>query len=122
MAAREHVGYPPDSAADHSGVDTVVEREKRYKTAPLALENPPQHPVVTLLHTPRRRGPVLETLTDVRREMARVYRGMRHGRIDSQDATRMTYVLTQIAKIIQTAELEARIERLEAAADTTARP
>jgi len=65
---------------------------------------------------------VLETLTDVRREMARVYRQMRYGRIDTQDATRMTYVLTQIAKIIQTAELEARIERLEAAADTTARP
>ena len=122
MAAREHVGYPPDSAADHSAMDTVVEGEQRPKTVPLALENPLPRPVVTLLPSPRRRGPVLETLTDVRREMARVYRGMRHGRIDSQDATRMTYVLTQIAKIIQTAELEARIERLEAAADAAARP
>ena len=92
------------------------------KNVPLAPNNPPPRPVVTLLPSPRRRGPVLETLTDVRREMARVYRNMRHGRIDTQDATRMTYVLTQIAKIIQTAELEARIERLEAAADTTARP
>ena len=90
--------------------------------APVATDNPPPRPVVTLVPSPRRRGPALETLTDVCREMARVYRGMRHGRIDSQDATRMTYVLTQIAKIIQTAELEARIERLEAAADTTARP
>jgi len=58
---------------------------------------------------------VLETLTDVRREMARVYRGMRHGRIDTQDATRMTYVLSQIAKIIQTAELEARVSAVERA-------
>ena len=68
--------------------------------APVALDNPSQRPVVTLLTTPRRRGPVLESLTDVRREMARVYRGMRHGRIDTQDPTRMTYVLIQIAKII----------------------
>ena len=72
-------------------------------------------PTLALLPTPHRRGPVLETLTDVRREMARVYRQMRHGRIDTQDATRMTYVLTQIAKIIQVSELDARIEAVERA-------
>ena len=81
--------------------------------APLTPDNPPQSRVVTLIPSPRRRGPVLETLTDVRREMARVYRQMRHGRIDTQDATRMTYVLTQIAKIIQVSELDARIEAVE---------
>ena len=85
------------------------------ETAPVPLDNPPRRPAVTLLPTPRPRGPVLETLTDVRREMARVYRGMRHGRIDTQDATRMTYVLSQIAKIIQTAELEARVAAVERA-------
>ena len=85
------------------------------ETAPVAPDNPPPRPVVTLLPSPQRRGPVLETLTDVRREMARVYRQMRHGRIESQDATRMTYVLTQIAKIIQVAELDARIEAVERA-------
>ena len=85
------------------------------ESAPVAIDNPPQCPVVALLPTPRRRGPVLETLTDVRREMARVYRQMRHGRIDTQDATRMTYVLSQIAKIIQTAELEARVAAVERA-------
>ena len=85
------------------------------ETAPVAADNPPPRPVVTLLPSPRRRGPVLESLTDVRREMARVYRNMRHGRIDTQDATRMTYVLSQIAKIIQTAELEARVAAVERA-------
>ena len=83
--------------------------------APVATDNPPPRPVVTLLPSPLRRGPVLETLTDVRREMARVYRHMRHGRIDTQDATRMTYVLSQIAKIIQTAELDARVAAVERA-------
>jgi len=72
-------------------------------------------PTLALLPTPQRRGPVLETLTDVRREMARVYRQMRHGRIDTQDATRMTYVLSQIAKIIETTQLDARIEAVERA-------
>ena len=83
--------------------------------APVVPDKPPPRPVVTPLPSPRRRGPVLETLTDVRREMARVYRHMRHGRIDTQDATRMTYVLSQIAKIIQTAELDARVAAVERA-------
>jgi len=81
-------------------------------------DNPQARPTLALVPTPRRRGPVLETLPDVRREMARVYRQMRHGRIDTQDATRMTYVLTQIAKIIQTTELEARIDAVERALGT----
>ena len=83
------------------------------ENAPVPVDNPQPTPVLALVPTPRRRGPVLETLTDVRREMARVYRNMRHGRIDTQDATRMTYVLSQIAKIIQTAELEARVAAVE---------
>ena len=41
--------------------------------APVAPDNPPPRPVVTLLPSPRRRGPVLDTLIDVRREMARVF-------------------------------------------------
>ena len=85
------------------------------ENAPVPVDNPQPTRVLALVPTPRRRGPVLETLTDVRREMARVYRGMRHGRLDTQDATRLTYVLSQIAKIIQTAELEARVAAVERA-------
>jgi len=40
---------------------------------------------------------------------------MRHGRIEMQDGTRLTYVLTQIAKVIQVAELDARVEAVERA-------
>jgi hypothetical protein len=47
--------------------------------------------------------------------MARVYRDMRHGRIEMQDGTRLTYVLTQVAKVIQVAELDARVEAVERA-------
>ena len=47
--------------------------------------------------------------------MARVYRDMRHGRIETQDGTRLTYVLTQITRTIQAAELDARVEAVERA-------
>jgi hypothetical protein len=88
------------------------------ENAPVPIDNSQPRRVLALVPTPRRRGPVLESLPEVRREMARVYRQMRHGRIDTQDATRMTYVLTQIAKIIQVAGLDARIEAVERALRT----
>lgn len=44
-----------------------------------------------VLPTPRRID--LANLEQVRQEMARVYRDMRHGSIESQDGTRLVYVL-----------------------------
>lgn len=59
----------------------------------------------------------LHTLNDVRIELARVYRDMRSQRLDSQDGTRLAYVLGQIARIFQTVELEKRIAALESGAN-----
>jgi hypothetical protein len=93
-------------SGDEPRIDAVIAPNGPEKAiAGQLLARPPTRP----------RRPVLKTLPDVRREMARVYREMRRGRLETQDATRMTYVLTQIAKIIQTAELEARIEAVERA-------
>jgi hypothetical protein len=61
--------------------------------------------------TPRRAD--LATLTDVRRELGRVYRDMRKGAVATQDGTRYTYVLKAIADLISQSDLEARIEALE---------
>ena len=58
----------------------------------------------------------LKTIDDVRVEMAKVYRHMKTGQIDTQDGTRMAYVLAQIGKLIEISELEARLTRLEARA------
>jgi hypothetical protein len=66
---------------------------------------------LTVIPTPLRID--LKTIDDVRLEMARVYRDMRSGSIDTQDGTRLTYVLAQVGKLIQTGELEQRIESLE---------
>ena len=52
-------------------------------------------------------------LDGVRREMARVYRAMKARTIDTQDGTRLVYVLTQIAKLHEIVEIERRIDELE---------
>jgi len=106
------VGVPQDV---QSGAQRADGPAITAEIAPTRPEKPLKGQLLAPAPSSRPRRPVLQTLPDVRREMARVYRQMRHGRIDTQDATRMTYVLTQIAKIIQTVELEARIEAVERA-------
>jgi hypothetical protein len=55
----------------------------------------------------------LKTADDVRLEMARVYRDMRQGRIESQEGTRLVYVLSALNKAIETGIIESRMESLE---------
>lgn len=55
----------------------------------------------------------LKTIDDVRVEMARVYRDMRAGRIETQDGTRFSYVLALIGKLIESGDLEKRLEAIE---------
>ena len=57
----------------------------------------------------------LKTIDQVRVEMARIYRDMRSGRIDSQDGTRMAYVLAQIGKLIESGDIEERVKALHRA-------
>ena len=62
--------------------------------------------------TPRIRLP-LGTAQDVRKELARVYRAMKSGELQTQDGTRLAYVLTELRKAIETCDLERRIGELE---------
>lgn len=64
----------------------------------------------------------LKTLDDVRLEMAKVYRGMKTRKIDTQDGTRLTYVLAQIGKLIESSKIADRIEALERALGSRPRP
>jgi hypothetical protein len=66
---------------------------------------------VTVLPTPSRID--LKTIDDVRVEMARVYRDMRAGRIETADGTKLAYVLAQLGKLIEAGELEKRLEAVE---------
>ena len=64
----------------------------------------------------------LSSLEDVRLEMAKVYRDMRSGRIDSQLGSRLVYVLGEIAKMHRLGEMAARIEAVERALAGRSRP
>lgn len=55
----------------------------------------------------------LDTMNDVKREMAKVYRECRSEILDPQTGTKLTWMLQGIAKVIETSELEKRIETLE---------
>lgn len=79
---------------------------------------PPTEPLVidgatlTVIPTGRRRA-VLNTLGGVRREMARIYREAESGKRDTAEATKLVYILGQIGKALELAEIEARLKALE---------
>lgn len=55
----------------------------------------------------------LKTVDNVRLEMAKVYRDMRRGDVDTGDGTKLVYVLSAIAKAIEIHDIEQRIKLLE---------
>lgn len=61
---------------------------------------------------PRQRTP-LKRLEDVKRELGRVYRAMKSGEIPHEDGTKRAFVLGQLGKVIEMADLEQRLDRLE---------
>lgn len=55
----------------------------------------------------------LDSMQDIKREMAKLYREARSGSIDIQDATKLTWCLQAVTKVIEGSDLEKRIEILE---------
>ena len=55
----------------------------------------------------------LVNANDIANEIARVYRATKSGEIDANIATKLTYILSTLAKIRVDQALEARIEALE---------
>ena len=66
--------------------------------------------LLTVIPTPQLK---LATIEDCRREMARVYRDARTATTDTADASRLVYMLTAIAKMIEIGQLEQRLNALE---------
>jgi hypothetical protein len=56
----------------------------------------------------------LSTIDDVKREMARLYREGKSGRRDVSAVSRLANVLALLGRLIEGAELEARLAALEA--------
>jgi len=63
----------------------------------------------------KRYGAKLDTLNELKREMARVYRESSSGILEPADGTKYFWMLEKIGKVIETSDLETRIEKLEQA-------
>jgi hypothetical protein len=86
-----------------------MRRKKSTTETPLTLDAATGKPI-----PPPPSSPInLHDIAAVRREMGKVYRDARAGKIDSQDGTRFVYILTQIAKLHEAEELERRVQQLE---------
>lgn len=55
----------------------------------------------------------LDTLSDVKREMGKIYREARSGLVETQEATKLVWCLQAIGKVITESEIEARLTALE---------
>ncbi len=55
----------------------------------------------------------LDTLADVKAEMAKVYREARSEQLDPAAATKLVWMLQAVGKVIETGDIEKRIEQLE---------
>jgi hypothetical protein len=55
----------------------------------------------------------LDTMQDVKREMAKVYRESRSELIDPVTGTKLVWILQSVARVIEGSDLEKRIEVLE---------
>lgn len=54
----------------------------------------------------------LDTMADVKRKMAKVYREAWSGIVDGQDAAKLTWMLQAVGKVIEGSDLEKRIDAL----------
>jgi hypothetical protein len=61
----------------------------------------------------RHPAPRLATAADVRREMADLYRQARTGGVEIADATKLAYILNQLATLMRIDDLEQRTAALE---------
>lgn len=55
----------------------------------------------------------LATLHKVRLEMTKLYREARQGKLESSEATRLVFILQNIAKLIESSDLSTQIAELE---------
>lgn len=57
----------------------------------------------------------LNTVADVQRELAKLYRLARSKQMDVSDASKLANILLMLARLMEGSSLEARLEALEAA-------
>ncbi len=69
--------------------------------------------VISLVQVPTHCKIKLQTLDDIRVEMARVYRECRSGKLDVTEGGKLSYQLQGIGKMIEASVIEKRLTALE---------
>lgn len=95
-------GWPTFSQAAENG------QAEASQVADSGVRQP--DPTPSKLPSPRLK---LGTIADIKRELARLYREARREEISTQTATRLAYLLNMMAQLIESAELEKRVNALE---------
>ena len=58
----------------------------------------------------------LDSMSAIRREMAKIYRQTRRGKIDINDATKLAFLLRTLAEMVASEIIERRLDNVEAKA------
>jgi len=64
-------------------------------------------------YPPRDQRLPLKTAENVRSELARIYRDAKTGKRDVSDVSKLANILQIMARLIETSDIEARLEKLE---------
>ena len=84
-------------------------------TKPVTIDGKTGKPVTP---HPVRTAPIkLNNLRSIRDELARLYRLARAGKIETQDATRLAYLLSELRQMTIAIEIEDRLVKLEEGRD-----
>lgn len=57
----------------------------------------------------------LKTIEQLSRELARVYRSVKAGDLPSEEGSRRAYIINTLGKLLESADLERRLDQLERA-------
>lgn len=93
---------PPQNTGNGSAGQPVADAK------PSNVGTPLPRPVAS----PRLR---LHKVSDIQRELRRLYISCRNGEVASSEASRLAYLLNMLANLIADSDLEARVERIEKA-------
>lgn len=79
------------------------------------MASPSEHDEIDDTPHPLKVRVKLNTVADVQRELAKLYRLARSKNMDTSEASKLANILVMIARIMETSDLEARLAALEGA-------
>lgn len=97
--------------SDENGQNTASEDGKGARNGPTGESKGAIAPALRRYPSPR--SVRIGSLLALRREMSAVYKDARTGRIPTSEATRLTFILSQLATLWQLTEFEDRLRALE---------